>query len=349
MGPIVGSVAAVAGGIWLVRWTDRRRARVVLVVAIVLDLATIASHALGISVAADVETWRFNWAAIVAGGVLAIGLGVTPSALSRRSASLRFVDVSAAGGALVVVVALQLLAAPPPWFPILLVAAALLIYRPIRATARMWIDRAIFAEERERVAIESAETERARLSRELHDDPLQSLVGVILRLEERQENAPEQETLRSVAAQLRKIAVALHPPVLDDLGLVPAVESLFAESGPIPIEIDLRSTPGYRPVDRPPFEVELATYRIIQEAATNAIRHSGCHHIIVRGEISPGAVSIDVVDDGRGIRERELEDAVRGGHLGVASMRRRAEAIDARLTHEPAAISGTIVALRWSL
>jgi signal transduction histidine kinase len=348
-GPIVGAICAVAGAVWLVRWLDQRRvAGALLTFTVVLDGAAIASRALGDNSAATFESWRFDWAATIATGLVAIALGVTPKAVARRSASLRFVDIAAAVTGLLVISLVQLVAAPPPWLPVLLVASGLVIYRPIRATARTWMDRAIFAEERERAGIESAETERARLSRELHDDPLQSLVGVILRLEERKENAREQETLRAVAGQLRKIAVSLHPPVLDDLGLVPAVESLFAEEGPIPVELELRSTPGFRPADRPPFEVELATYRIIQEAATNAIRHSGCRHILVRGDISPGAVSIDVVDDGRGIRERDIEDALRRGHLGVASMRRRAEAIDARLTHEPASGSGTIVTLRWS-
>jgi signal transduction histidine kinase len=177
---------------------------------------------------------------------------------------------------------------------------------------------------------------------------LQALAGVIIKLEDRPNTEGERDTLRTVAGQLRNIATALHPPVLDDLGLVPAVESMFADAGPIPVELAIENGSGFLTSERPPFAVELATYRIIQEAATNAIRHSGCQRIVVRGQVSPASVSIDVVDDGRGLVERELAAALRGGHLGLASMRRRAEAIDADLFHSGLPGGGTTVSLRWS-
>lgn len=349
MGPLLGSLVAPLGGIWLLRWSGPRRVALAVVgISLGLDFSWAIGRASGLEVVAVLDSIRFGWSFLVTAGVAAIGLGVTPRALARRSATVRYVDVGAATALLVATAAIAVLARPPLWATMLFIAVAVLAYRPIRSTVRSWIDRVIFAEERERAAIDSAEAERARLSRELHDDPLQALVGVILRLEKQPDVGPERETLRSVAGQLRNIATALHPPVLDDLGLVPAVKSLFADQGPIPIELRLHSTTGYRQADRPPFEVELATYRIIQEAATNAIRHSGCRHIVVVGEVSRTAVSIDVVDDGQGIRDRDLEEALRGGHIGVASMRRRAEAIDARLVHLPAPDAGTIVRLRWS-
>jgi signal transduction histidine kinase len=348
-GALVGSLATVVGGVWLVRWSGPAIvAMAVVAISVALDLTWTASRAVGLPESVEVDALRFAWSAIVAVGVAAIGLGVTPRAITRRTSAIRYVDVAAVTALVAAVAALEIAARPPLWTAVLLVAVAIVAYRPIRARVRSWIDRVIFAEERERAAIASAESERARLSRELHDEPLQALVGVILRLEEQPGVGAERETLRAVAGQLRNIATSLHPPVLDDLGLVPAVESLFAEPGPIPIELLLRSSTGYRSADRPPFEVELATYRIIQEAATNAIRHSGCHRIVVRGEVSRTMVSIDVVDDGHGVHERELDEALRGGHIGVASMRRRAEAIDARLVHLPAPTAGTIVSLRWS-
>lgn len=348
IGPVAGSVVGIAAAVWLYRWADARRVALAIgIAAFALDIASGTARLMGLPSVVELEAIRFQWTAVAVILVVAVGVNVTPRALAHRTSALRYVDVAAVGAITLLIVGAEIVSDPPIWTPLVIAIIGAIVYRPVRGTVRTWIDRQVYAEERERTAIKSAESERARLSRELHDDPLQTLVGVILRLEDKKEAPEERETLRVVAAQLRKIATTLHPPVLDDLGLVPAVESLFADSGPIPVELDIESTSGYRRDDRPPFEVELASYRIIQEAATNAIRHSGCQHVIVRGHVSRTAVAIDVVDDGRGINERELEAALRGGRLGVASMRRRAEAIDAVLVHDRAPGAGTVVRLRW--
>lgn len=349
VGPLVGSLACAAAGIWLFRWSGAPRIPLVaLTGSIVLNLVWFAARAGELEIAAELDNLRFAWTAVLVAAIMAIGLGMTPRVLARRSTALRYVDVAAVTTLLVAVFAAQLAFSPPIWIPIVATLIALAGFRQMRGAVRSWIDRVLFAEERERAGIASAEAERARLSRELHDDPLQALVGVILSLEDQPDSTKERETLRGVAGQLRNIATSLHPPVLDDLGLVPAVQSLFAEQGPVPVDLEIENNAGYGQADRPPFEVELATYRIIQEAATNAIRHSGCQRIVVSGFVRPGALAIDVVDDGRGIRDRELDAALRGGHLGVASMRRRAESIDAQLVHGPGPTTGTKVSLRWT-
>lgn len=344
-----GAAALLASAIWLARWAGHRRVGILLV-GISAGLAAVEAitPALG-SVQADVvPDVRFTVAACLVLATFAIGSGVTTRGIARRTDQLRMADVAAAMVIIGLAAAVAVLAAPPWWALVGGFVAAGLLYARARVSVRGLIDRALFAEDRERAAIESAESERARLSRELHDDPLQALTGVIRSLEDRPDTERERDTLRAVAGQLRNIASALHPPVLDDLGLVPAVQSLFAEQGPIPIRLELANEAGYRPTERPPFEVELASYRIIAEAATNAIRHSGCGEIVVRGHVTREAVAIDVVDDGRGFDADDLERALRGGHLGVASMRRRAEAIDASLSHAQGADRGTVVSLRWS-
>jgi signal transduction histidine kinase len=347
-GPIIASVALLGTAGWFAHWSSFKIIRAIAVVlAVAICGAALAGRLVGADWTGQVEDFRFD-ATIV--GVLAIGVagaGLTPASLARRSAALRYLDVAALAAAILLTVAIQQLASPPLVLLVVASAAVLASYRVVRSRARRWIDQVVFAEERERVAIESAESERARLSRELHDDPLQAIAGVILSLERQPDTARERETLRTVASQLRGIATSLHPPVLDDLGLVPAVESLFAETGPVPIELQLENKAGYGRGERPPFEVELASYRIIAEAATNALRHSGCHRILVRGVVSADAVAIDVIDDGRGIHEREVEAALRDGHIGMASMRRRAEAIDAELAHLSGPGTGTTVRLRW--
>jgi signal transduction histidine kinase len=346
--PIVAA-ASLACGIWAIRWWSPAWFGAFASAAVLaVNVAALIASALGLDAIADLIGLRFDATIALGIGIVAIGFGVTPRVVSQRSAAIRYADVAAAAVAIGLATFVALVFAPPLWAPLAAVVVVMLGYRGIRRQIRRWIDRVVFAEERERIAIGSAESERARLSRELHDDPLQALAGVILSLEDQPDTERERETLRTVAGQLRNIATSLHPPVLDDLGLVPAVESLFADIGPIPIEIDLVNTAGFGRADRPPFDVELASYRIVAEAATNALRHSGCQRIVVRGTVGPEVVAIDVVDDGRGINDREVEVALRDGHLGVASMRRRAEAIDAELAHLSGPGEGTTVRLRWS-
>ena len=348
LAPAAGAIAAMAAPLWLAQWSKPPTLWIsILAAAVLADAAWAVLRLNNSSTLADVDGARFQATVVVSAVAAAIGMGVTPNALAKRSAALRYFDVATASILVLGLVALQLVASPPIWVPAFVVIVAAFAFRGIRGLLARWIDRVVFAEAREHASISATEAERARLSRELHDDPLQAITGVILALEDQPNTARERDTLRTVAGQLRSIATKLHPPVLDDLGLVPAIESLFAEQGPVPVELQLANQSGYQAGSRPPFEVELAAYRIVQEAATNALRHSGCQRIVVRGEVAPQHVSIDIVDDGRGMHDREVETALRDGHLGLASMRRRAEAINARLAHGPGPGAGTIVSLRW--
>ncbi len=150
-----------------------------------------------------------------------------------------------------------------------------------------------------------------------------------------------------MAAQLRSVATELHPPVLDDLGLVPALEALASQVAALPVRLRFDRTAGYTPDDRPPPEVELAAYRIAQEATANAVRHSGGAEVTISGGIRPDSVTIEIADDGRGVTDREIEDALRAGHLGIASMRRRAEAVDGTLEVSGSRDAGSTVRFRW--
>jgi signal transduction histidine kinase len=348
LGAMLGLVAWPLIGLWVARWRDRRVGFAVTAVAVLVNLAWLALRIAGSDELPALDGARFAatmGSAIVVG---AIGLGMTARAAATRTRALRNADVVVVLAVLGVVLAIQLVASPPLIVPAIILGGSAMAYGRVRGGLRGWVDRAVFAEERERASIDSAEAERSRLSRELHDDPLQALVGVIHSLEEQPGTEHQRETLRSVAEQLRHIATNLHPPILDDLGLVPAVETLFAESGPVPVMLELDNEAGFARNERPPFDVELAAYRIIQEAATNALRHSGCQRIVVRGRISPATLAIEVTDDGLGLNEGDAEAALRRGHQGMASMRRRAEAIDAQLVHAAEPGRGTSVRLSWS-
>jgi signal transduction histidine kinase len=237
-----------------------------------------------------------------------------------------------------------------PWFVSALVAiGAVVLYSRWRGIVVMSLDRVFLGDLRERASLDAIESERSRLSRDLHDEPLQQLAGVIKRLEARPETAEETGLLRSVADQLRSVATELHPPVLDDLGLVPSIEFIAARrpegvqvSVVIPTDID------YVVSARPPANVELAVFRIVQEAIANAIEHAACSEILIDGLVAADHIELRIADDGVGLTGREMSRAMRDGRLGLASMRRRAEAIDADLQIEGRRGKGTTVSLRWS-
>ena len=180
-------------------------------------------------------------------------------------------------------------------------------------------------------------------------DPLQRLAAVAQRLDTRDELSDEAAIVRSVSGQLRDLSVRLHPPVLEDLGLGPALadlgERLEQESG-IPIRVTLEDPSPIPSSPRPPGDVELAVYRVAQEALGNAIQHSGAGQIDLQARVRPDQVRLVVQDDGVGIDAVTAREAIPRGHVGLHSMAERSELIGARLRIEPAR-PGTRVMLTW--
>ena len=196
-------------------------------------------------------------------------------------------------------------------------------------------------------AIEASEGERARLAADLHDVPIQELSAVIARLELLPEAAGERAALRRIAAELRSLTSELRPPVLDDLGLPLAIESLadqYARDGTaIRVDVDDRT----RPEETRDPKVELAIYRVTEEAVRNAMAHAEAQRVDVTGVIGADAVQIEVRDDGRGLDAGALERARRAGHAGLLAMRHRAEAIGAQLALRSELGVGVSVSLAW--
>jgi signal transduction histidine kinase len=211
------------------------------------------------------------------------------------------------------------------------------------------LERVFLADLRAQVELEASEAERARLARDLHDVPLQELTSVIRHLEVVPEARESADRLRAVAQQLRETATELRPPVLDDLGLGAALDFLASQSsddGVVVMSV-VADTSGPHLEHRPPADVELAVFRIAQEAVTNAIQHAAATAIDISGDVQHDAVSITVHDDGRGLTHDRQHEAAQVGRLGLASMRRRAEAIDADLAVSGSS-SGTRVSIRWA-
>ena len=154
---------------------------------------------------------------------------------------------------------------------------------------------------------------------------------------------------RSAAARGESPSSIERLSILEDQGLVPALEWLVehveTRTG-VRVELDVEGA-GLAADDRPPREVEIASYRVCQEALDNALVHARPKSIRVRLEVDAAHTRLEVADDGAGIRPGDEDRAVRGGHLGLVDMRSRADAIGAALQVDLRPGGGTLVLLRW--
>lgn len=180
---------------------------------------------------------------------------------------------------------------------------------------------------------ESLEEEARRIAHSLHDEAGQLLVSVHLALEDVARDLPSRarERLREVEGlldqieeQLRHLSHELRPTILDDLGLVPALEFLaerVAKRTGLPIAVE-GSTGG-----RLPPVMEIALYRCAQEALANAARHAQAAHVSVHLQREVGAIRCSVRDDGIGFDVPSVL-ARRGERgLGLIGIRERVDAL----------------------
>jgi signal transduction histidine kinase len=193
------------------------------------------------------------------------------------------------------------------------------------------------------VAVAAAETERARLAADLHDDALQQLTMLVRTLDEGGHKEAADEA-REIATKLRSVVGDLRLPILDDLGAGAALEWLVERVEPLaggPVKLERSDE------TRPPANVELAVFRVAQEALTNAIKH-GRPPIAVRYDVrTDGRVTLAIDDAGEGIGSEAAEEAPKEGHFGLVNMQQRAEQIGALLDVRRWPAGGTRVALEW--
>ncbi len=205
-------------------------------------------------------------------------------------------------------------------------------------------------------AITSAqEEERLRLARELHDDTIQSVIALKQRVQLAQRSVKDQTSLRTLREletlseqtieNLRRMTRALRPIYLEDLGLATALEMLARENSQnIGLKIDFQRLGEEQ---RLPRDVELALYRIAQEALNNVIRHSKAKHADLCITFTGKAILLEISDDGIGFEmPKSPTDFAPKGHFGLLGMRERAELIGARLDVESAPGKGTRLNVR---
>jgi signal transduction histidine kinase len=205
--------------------------------------------------------------------------------------------------------------------------------------------------ERHRQRLAAAEAERQRWARELHDDTLQSLSALRIGLAAARRSAdPERvavaleraiEQLEDAIANLRALITDLRPAALDELGAKAALEALADRISRRGIEVDVsvelrdgRAGTGAR-LDS---EVEVALYRIVQEALTNAVKHGHATRAAVEVDESPTAVRLSVRDDGMGFDPEQHTEG-----FGLLGMRERVSLLEGELEIESSARGTTLI------
>ncbi len=201
--------------------------------------------------------------------------------------------------------------------------------------------------------ITAQEDERKRISRELHDETSQALTSLMLTMRVLAEDATsdaQREALltgRDVAANIlrdvRQLAIELRPPVLDELGLVPAINKYIAKFGERHgLSIELTTTGVDRQMDG---QTAVALYRIIQEGLNNVVKHAGAEKVRISIADNPAYISLTIADDGRGISGDDLLRAQRESRLGLYGMRERAELLQGGMAIETSPEGGAALTI----
>jgi signal transduction histidine kinase len=188
-----------------------------------------------------------------------------------------------------------------------------------------------------RQVTQAQEDERLRIARDLHDDTAQELINIIRRIDTLSESDTESvseellniaELTRKALRSVRVFARNLRPSALDDLGLVAAIESVVSESNIRPDQHFSLEVQGTERRCDP--ALELALFRITQEALRNAEKHSGAANVSVTLDFGEDIVTAEIADDGVGFKPpARPHDNVSSGRLGLLGMRERAELVGA--------------------
>ena len=204
--------------------------------------------------------------------------------------------------------------------------------------------------------IHAQEEERRRLARELHDDLAQRLAVFAidvgrLELQLTDPPTPVRETLREmkddivrISQDVHSLSRRLHPSILDDLGLIKAVESEcvgFSRREGIEVVLNHENIPRTIPKD-----VSLSLYRIIQEGLRNISKHACAEHIWVSLKSIDHDILLSVQDNGIGF---DWADVTETPGLGLSSMRERARLINGEFSIESQPEKGTVITIRAPL
>jgi len=195
---------------------------------------------------------------------------------------------------------------------------------------------------------QAQESERKRIARELHDETAQALVVVLRQLDDLASGKSKKtandirEEVKKILEGVRHFSQELRPSILDNLGLVPALNWLTA---------DLTNTYGIKAgmevsgdqFKLPP-DTELTLFRITQEALTNVRKHSEAGSVNIKVNFSEKLVTLSIADDGKGFEKpSRIGDLATTGKLGLLGMQERVQLIDGKIAVESRPGKGTTI------
>ncbi|MBL9167656.1 MAG: PAS domain S-box protein [Verrucomicrobiales bacterium] len=203
-----------------------------------------------------------------------------------------------------------------------------------------------------RKVIRVQEEERRSISRELHDIIAQALTGINIRLATLKASSLSDGKLRKSITDtqhlveqsvdvIHQFARELRPAVLDDLGLIPALQSFlqsFAERTKLVTR--LKTFPGVEKLDA---ATRTALFRVAQESLTNVARHAQATQVTVTLERVGSRIRMRIADDGQAFKADGWVLATRGKHLGLLGMRERIEMVGGRLSIKATPGKGTVI------
>jgi signal transduction histidine kinase len=214
-----------------------------------------------------------------------------------------------------------------------------------------------------RYGMQARERERTRWAREIHDESIQGMGAVRMRLANARDQGDDGTLTRAVdealdglaneVDALRHLITELRPAALDDLGLAAALQALARRAEALD-GLDVTTQVALGPGDTDPGghdgrldpELESTIYRVVQEALTNVGRHAEATHAVIRVTRDEHDVVASVTDDGKGMPDHgRLGPREDGGGFGTGGMLERAEMVGGELEWVPAPGTGTTVRL----
>lgn len=199
---------------------------------------------------------------------------------------------------------------------------------------------------------ETLEEEIKRIAYAVHDEAGQLLVAVHLALSSLERQSPPQlksdfenvnTMLKQVETQLRQYSHELRPTILDDLGLVPALHflaSAISARSSLPIRISTTAKERFSP------PVEIALYRVLQEALNNVVKHAHATSVSIDMVYQSNLLVCKVQDDGIGFNPALAQRAGRRTGLGLTSMRERVNSVGGTLEFDSSSGRGTSLVIR---
>ena len=196
--------------------------------------------------------------------------------------------------------------------------------------------------------VELREEERRRIRRDLHDGLGPALAGLTFTLDavhnlsasdrERANTllASATEQTQTMIGDVRRLIYGLRPPALDELGLVESLRGIASRETSVPITVTVEASEALPPL---PAAVEVAAYRIVQEALTNVARHARAESCTLKISVQPDVVLLDIADDGQGIAQGSPG-------VGLRTMQERAAELGGSCTITSHSGAGTTVTVR---